>query len=209
MSGDRWRRFYRERNYDRCIYREGEAMIEYLATFFERVGVPETILSVGCGPAVLEFELADRFPATEFTCVDVAEQVIEDDRELTSERGIENVAFTVDSLPDLDLGRQFDLVYCMATLYFVRKVEHALETLYRHVSPDGYLVADYPSETLRKWVGEQDEQKRAFFDLVSEGVNVRTPEEIAAVFEEPVEDYGEAVDASDALGEAIYVQKQP
>ena len=208
MSGDRWRQFYRERDYDRCIYREGEAMIDYLETFFERTGVPETVLSVGCGPAVLELEIADRHPEMELTCVDVAEQVIEDNRERAAEEGIGNIAFRVGELPNLDLGQQFDLVYCIATTYFVREVDTALRTLYERVEPSGYLVADYPSERLQEWVAEQDEQKQAFFDLVAAGENIRTTEEIQAVFDEEIREYGQAVDAGETLTEAIYLQKQ-
>jgi len=207
MSGDRWRRFYRERDYDHCIYREGEAMIEYLDAFFEQFGVPETVLSVGCGPAVLELELAERYPDTEFTCVDVAETAIDDNRERARERGVDNCSFVVGELPDLDLGQQFDLVYCMATTYFVKDVEAAFHTLYDHVEPGGYLVADYPSEALREWVQNQGEHKQAFFELVAAGENIRTDEEVAALFDEPVADYGDAVGASDALAEAIYVKK--
>lgn len=207
MSSDRWRRFYEERDYDHCIYREGEAMIDYLETFLEHVGVPKTVLSVGCGPAVLELELAERYPATEFTCVDVAERVIEDNRTRAREQGLDNVEFLVGALPDLDLGRRFDLVYCMATTYFVRDVEAALETLYDHVQAGGYLVADYPSEALREWVTAQDEHTRSFFELVAAGENIRTREQITALFEESVESYAEAVDAGEALPEAIYLQK--
>ena len=208
MSGDRWRAFYRERDYDRCIYREGEAMIDYLEAFFERVGVPKTILSVGCGPAVLEFAIAERYPATELTCADVAERVIEDNRDRAHERGIDNISFRVGSLPDLDLGQQFELVYCMATTYFVRDVEAALRALYDHVDSGGYLVADYPSERLQEWVAEQDEDKQAFFDLARTGENIRTAAEIHAVFDEEIREYGQAVDAGETLTEAIYLQKQ-
>lgn len=207
MVSDRWRRFYEDRDYDHCIYREGEAMIEYLATFLEQVGVPETVLSVGCGPAVLELALAERFPTTEFTCVDVGDQVIEDGRERASEQGLENVEFVVGALPALDLEQQFDLVYCMATTYFVRDVDAAFATLYEHVELGGYLVADYPSEALRKWVAEQDEHKQAFFELVAAGENVRTREEIERLFDESVEDYSKAVGAGDTLTHALYLEK--
>jgi SAM-dependent methyltransferase len=208
MAGDHWRRFYEERDYDRCIYREGETMIDYLETFFERFGVPETVLSVGCGPAALEFEMAERYPETAFTCVDVAEQVIEDNRALADDRDIDNISFAVGELPALDRGQQFDLVYCMATTYFVRDVETALRSLYDHVSPDGYLVADYPSDALREWVTEQDEQKQAFFELVAAGENIRMADEIESLFDEQVEDYGDAVGAEDTLQEAMYLRKR-
>jgi len=206
MSGDRWRRFYRERDYDCCIYREGEAMIDYLETFFERVGVPATLLSVGCGPAVLELAIAERYPEMSVTCVDVAEKVVEDGREHADERGLDNVTVAVGELPELDLGRTFDLVYCMATTYFVRDVEAALRTLYAHVAPGGHLVADYPSERIREWVADQDDHTRSFFDLVASGENVRTAADVEALFE-TVEDYGAAVGAGDALAEAFYVPK--
>ena len=204
---DRWRAFYRDLDYDHCIYREGEAMIDYLERFFERRGVPGTMLSVGCGPAVLEFEVAERYPEMAVTGVDVAEQVVEDARKRAADRGLPNLSFRVGELPDIDLGERFDLVYCMATLYFVEDVAVGLRSLYDHVAPGGHLIADYPTERLREWAASQDEQTRAFFERVIDGENLTTAAEVASLFEQPVEEYGAVVDAGESLPDTVVVGK--
>lgn len=207
MVRDRWRRFYEERDYDRCAYLDGEAMVEHAVAFFEGVGVPETVLSVGCGPAVTEFELAHVYPDTTFVCVDVAERVIADNRELAREEGLDNVSFVVDALPDLAVEGRFDLVYCVATLYFVTEVPAALRTLYDRVADDGHLIVSYPTADLQSWVREQDETKREFFEIVERGENLTTAAEIETTLDATVTDYGTLVGAGEALDGTVVVER--
>lgn len=174
MVEDVWRAFYEERDYDRCAYLEGEDMIAYAEALFDRIGVPETVASVGCGPALVEFALAERYPETRFECFDVAEQVVADNAALATDRGLDNLSFDVASLPDLDLGREYDLVYCVATLYFVADAERGVASLAEHVTDGGYLVVSYPDSSLQAWVREQDDDKREFFSLVEAGENLLT-----------------------------------
>jgi len=205
MVRDRWQRFYEERDYDRCAYIGGEAMIEHAVTFVERVGVPETVLSVGCGPAVTEFALAERYPDTEFVCVDVSERVIADNRALAREAGIENLTFAVAALPDLAIDGRFGLVYCVATLYFVAEIDAALLALSDRVADGGHLIVSYPTTDLQSWVREQDDEKRAFFELVEAGANLRTAADVETLLDAPVTAYGALVDADDALDGTVVV----
>jgi len=207
MVADRWQRFYEERDYDRCAYLDGEAMVEHAVTFFERAGVPETVLSVGCGPAVTEFELARRYPDTTFVCVDVAEQVIVDNRALARQAGVDNLAFVAGVLPELAIDGRFDLVYCVATLYFVAEIDDALRALFDRVAQDGHLIVSYPTTALRSWVREQDDEKRAFFELVERGANLRTAAAIRELLDAEVTDYGDLVGADEAVAGTVVVER--
>jgi trans-aconitate methyltransferase len=189
MVEDVWREFYTEREYDRCAYLEGEDMIAYAEALFDRIGVPETVGSVGCGPALVEFALAERYPETTFDCFDVAEQVVTDNAALARDRGLDNLSFERASLPALDIDREYDLVYCVATLYFVADVERAVGSLADHVSDGGYLVVSYPDSNLRAWVREQDDEKREFFSLVEAGENLLTREDIERLLDGDVWSY--------------------
>lgn len=195
MTADRWKRVYEDGDYERRSYLEGAEMVAHATTFFEEVGVPESVASVGCGPAATEFELAKRFPQTTFACYDVAEQVIEDNDELAAEHDLENITFEVASLPQLDLERRFDVVYCVATLYFVDDVETAIRSLYEHVEDGGHLVVSYPTEELREWVARAPEPKQSLFELVLEGRNLTTADEIEELLDAPVNSYWSVVDA--------------
>lgn len=44
MVRDRWRRFYEERDYDRCAYLDGEAMVDHAVAFPASAGVLEAVL---------------------------------------------------------------------------------------------------------------------------------------------------------------------
>lgn len=197
VSVDRWERFYEERDYDRCAYLAGEEMVDHVEAFFESVGVPDSLASVGCGPAVTELAIAERYPDTSVACYDAADRVVRDDRAVADERGLENISFEVATLPGIDLGRRFEHVYCLATLYFVEDVERALRALYDHVEPGGILVVSYPDEDLRAWVREQDESKREFFELVAAGENLLTQGEVEELLDARVEDFWTAVGAED------------
>ena len=210
MAEDRWDRFYDAGDYERCAYLAGEMMDEYVDRFLDESGTnPESFASVGCGPAVTEFALAERHPDVEFYCCDLSDTVIRDNREIAAERELPNISFDVRSLPALDLGREFDIVYCMATLYFVEAIERAIETLYEHVCPGGYLIFNYPNEATREWLRDQPEQKREFFAPVAAGTNLLTQSEIEQVLGTATHDYWEFVGATDRQSEdssAVFVQ---
>ena len=192
-----WTEFYRERDYDRIAYLAGEEMPDLLDRFFERTRVPEAMLSVGCGPAVTEFAVAERHPETTVHGVDVSTDLVADNRDLAADAGLENLTFAVDALPDLDTDGAFDLVYCVATLFFVADVDRALEALRERVAPGGYLVVSYPSTGTRRGALEMDEEAREFFSLVVAEENLRTREEVEATLGVETADFWAAVDAPD------------
>ena len=205
--------FYAATDWERGAYLGGDAVPEHLATFFDRVGVPATVADVGCGPALVPFELATQYPEIEFYGYDVAPSVVAANRKHAAAEGLDNLTFDVDSLPDLDVDRQFDLVYCMATLYFVADVERALRELYDRVRPGGTLVFNYPNRDTKTWVNEEaDEGKREAFSLVGRGENLLSDERIADVLGRRPRSYWSAVGAEDELyarqsSPAVYVTK--
>ncbi|WP_267641669.1 class I SAM-dependent methyltransferase [Haloarchaeobius amylolyticus] len=205
--------FYAATDWDRGAYVGGDDMPEHLATFFERVGVPDTVADVGCGPALVDFELAPRYPDTAFYGYDVAPSVVESNREQAAEAGLSNLSFAVDALPDLAIDREFDLVYCMATLYFVDDVERALTELYDRVAPGGHLVFNYPNRYTRTWVHEETSgEKREAFGLVGAGENLLSYDAIESVLGRRPESYWTAVGArgepyASRRSPAVFVRK--
>jgi SAM-dependent methyltransferase len=198
---------------------------DLLARFFEAEGVPDDFTSVGCGPADCPLELAERFPELDVVGYDAAESVVRKNRERveseadddgdgeTTNRG--KVAFEVATLPDFDVDRQFDLVYCYATLHYVREIERAIRNLYERVRPGGHLVFNYPNEATREFYHDQFDDEPEFrdrFELVFEGENVVSADEIENALGATVHDYWDAVDADRDVGAApqnpcVYVEK--
>jgi trans-aconitate methyltransferase len=202
-----WEAFYREGNYDRIAYIGRDVMPDLLGRFIsdhwpptdERpVDGPDSVASIGCGAAVDLFALADRFPATEFYGYDVSESVITDNRRIAAEFGYDNVHFDVDALPDLTTDRRFDLVYCMATLYFVADADSSVEHLYERVEDGGYLVFNYPNRYTRaRFDREFDGARRTLFEHVISGANLLSYRRIADLLGRRPQDYWRIVDARD------------
>ncbi|WP_435156117.1 class I SAM-dependent methyltransferase [Haladaptatus sp. DFWS20] len=208
-----WERFYRRADYDRCAYIGGERMADLVERFFDRVDVPEDFASVGCGPAVVPFLLAERHPETEFFGFDLSETVVRDNAQKAEEQGLDNLQFAVDSLPDLDTDRRFDVVYCVATLYFVEEPRRAIERLYSRVRDGGHLVVNYPNETSREQFDREfEERKRESFELVLSGENLISEDVIRDVTGAETQNYwklvgGEGEEFVDSATPCVVVRK--
>lgn len=155
-------------------------MRELLAALFEEKGVPDSFASVGCGPGVVAFDVAERHPGTEVVGFDAAEPILAENRERARNGGFENVSFERAVLPAFDLGRQFDIVFCYGTMAYVPESERALQNLYGAVAPGGSLVLGYVNDlgraTYQGWLDAPDdhpgfdpERFRERFGLVVDG----------------------------------------
>lgn len=192
---DEWTSYYEESNYERLAYIGRDAMPELLHRFFERFGTPRDFASIGCGPAFAEFELAARHPEVEFYGYDIAEAVVRDNVAHAEAEGRDNMHFAVDSLPNLQTDREFDLVYCLATLYFVDDVDRAVQSLYDHVRDGGYLVFNYPNRYTMKQFDEVFEgQRRELFSRVIEGKNLLSYDKVRSLLGATPRSYWSAVD---------------
>ncbi|WP_267641668.1 class I SAM-dependent methyltransferase [Haloarchaeobius amylolyticus] len=206
-SATHWEDFYAAGDYERVAYIGREAMPGLLARFVDRhwpptgprgTGGPASVASIGCGAAVDLFELAVRFPDTAFYGYDVSASVIRDDRRLAADLGFENVHFAVDALPDLATDRTFDLVYCMATLYFVDDTGAAVRAMYDRVRPGGYLVFNYPNRyTHTRFDREFTGARRELFHHVVAGENLLSYSRIEDLLGTRPRDYWRLVDARD------------
>lgn len=186
------------------ICRRGHDAARLLGDLFVERGIPESVASVGCGPAVVLLDLAEEFPGTEFHGYDPAPAALERARENLHERaaaetfvsdwGLADVTFAEASLPDPDIDRTFGVVHCLNTLDYVPDVERALRDLFALVEAGGVFVFNYPSPARQAWheshladpgdywLGEHDERwLRRRLRLVDSGENVLTRERVAEV----------------------------
>jgi len=168
-------------------YEMAHGIAETLDQFFEKVGVPESIVSVGCGPAISLLDLAGVHPDSHFSGYDISQTVLNEARTRRDERGLRNVSFAVDRLPKLQTDRTFDLVYCFATLHYVADSETAIRSLWERVAPDGHLIVNYPTPDHEEWMenhvtnpeevgldGKGDDWVENRVRLVLDGVNTLT-----------------------------------
>ena len=160
---------------------------EVLAEFLAARGAPDSLADVGCGPGLVAFDVADRYPDADVVGYDTARSVIEENRERAREEGTGNIRFEQATLPAFDPSREFDVVFCYATLGYVVEAERAVEALYETVAPGGCLVVTYanrlsrghyrsvaegPKETLADTPGFDPDRYTKRFGPVIEGENL-------------------------------------
>jgi len=203
--GFAWTAFYEGDDWERGAYLGGDDMAGHLEAFLDHAGDVDAVASVGCGPATAEFAVAERRPDVQFHCYDVAPAVVDANREKAAAEGLDNIGFEVAALPDTGVDCEFDVVYCMAVLYFVADVEAALRELWRLTAPGGHLAFTYANRRLAAWARDLDDaEKRDAFSLVAGGENLLTYDRIAAVLGRHPRNYWTAVGADP---DADYVQR--
>lgn len=172
--------------------------LTYLERFLSDAGTPDSFAAVGCGDGTVPEMVASNYPETTVYGYDIAESVIEQKREEFASR--ESLSFGVASLPDPDIDRQFEIVYCFATLIYAREIERAICDLYSLVEPGGYLIINYPNEELCETYADGIEEGTPMcrrFKLVCNGVNEISRDRIEALLETDTFDYWDFIDAPD------------
>lgn len=197
-----WDAFWREAEGDRRrsanVGQYGKA--ELLDRFVERVSPVEDVASIGCGPAEPLFDLAESDPDIAFYGYDAAASIVEENRERSTDANLENLSFSVDRLPDLRTDREFDVVYCYATLHYVQDARRAVVELYDRVKDGGYLVLNYPNRLTRGTYRREfadDDAFRERFALVFAGENLLSYRQLRDLVGRWPRSYWSAVDAPD------------
>lgn len=173
----------------------GERMARRMQRYFD--SFPETVADVGCGPAFMLFELAATHPETEFVGYDAAESIVSANTKHADDDNIDNLTFQHGSLPDFAPGRTFQCITCIATLHYVADIETALETLFAHVDPGGVLIFNYPNTHTRQEYRTDPETDPDRFELVLQGENLLTYEEIRRVLDRRPRSFWKAVGEED------------
>lgn len=187
-----------------AMCRRGHDAARLLGDLFVERGIPESVASMGCGPAVVLLDLAEEFPDTGFHGYDPAPAALERARENLDQRaatetfvsdwGLADVTFAGASLPESGIHRTFGIVYCLNTLDYVPEIERALRDLFALVDDGGLLVFNCPSPARQAWhkshladpdeywLGEYDERwLRRRFRLVDTGESVLTRARVTEV----------------------------
>lgn len=173
----------------------GERTVDRLERFFD--GFPGSLADVGCGPAFMLFEAANRHPDVDLYGYDAAASVVRRNRSIAAEREVDGLRFETARLPALDVDRRFECVTCIATLHYVADVRSALDALYSRVAPGGHLVFNYPNRYTRRMYREDPDTDPERFELVLDGENLLTYEDIEATLSRRPRSFWKAVDEDD------------
>lgn len=98
------------------------------------------VLDLACGPGFTACELAKAVGDGHVTGVDINEELIATAHQAKTSEGVENVAFTLGNLYDLDLPENtFDFVYARFVFQHLEKPEVALSNIWKTLKPGGVL----------------------------------------------------------------------
>jgi ubiquinone/menaquinone biosynthesis C-methylase UbiE len=104
------------------------------------------VLDVGCGRGRILMRLAELYPDSRFTGMDLSEQAISSARDEASQKHLRNADFIVADLSDFDEtspAGAFDLVTTFDAVHDQAKPRRVLKGIYRALKTDGvYLMQD-------------------------------------------------------------------
>lgn len=146
-------------------------------------GAPH-ILDLGAGSGTATVSLAERFPASEVTAVDVSAEMVEHIRSKVHQRGLPGVTVVQADLDDEwpELGR-LDLVWASMSLHHLADPERVLRDAFQALRPGGVVAVaefDEPLQFLPHDLGVGDAGlERRCLDLMAE-VHAREVPELGA-----------------------------
>jgi SAM-dependent methyltransferase len=101
------------------------------------------VVDVGCGRGKALMHLAERFPRSRFTGVDVSEEAMTAATAEADERGLRNLEFRCVDAAQWDDREAFDLVLAFDAIHDQPAPERVLENIRRALRPDGiFLMQD-------------------------------------------------------------------
>lgn len=104
------------------------------------------VLDVGCGAGRILNKLAELYPDSRFTGMDLSPEAVGTARADAARKGLTNVAFVVRDLSDFDQtaeAEQYDFVTTFDAVHDQAKPLNVLKGIYRTLAPDGvYLMQD-------------------------------------------------------------------
>ncbi|MDP8970192.1 MAG: methyltransferase domain-containing protein [Actinomycetota bacterium] len=107
----------------------------------ERLQAGIDVVDVGCGQGHAINLLAQAFPASRFTGIDISEEGIAAGRTDAAERGLTNVRFEVQDAAALE--GSYDVVFAYDVIHDLARPDEVLKAIARSLRPDGvFLMVD-------------------------------------------------------------------
>ncbi len=99
------------------------------------------VLECGCGGGYHTFMVADLARTPTAVDLNTAELARSRNKKYT------NIEFVEADLPTMNLGRYFDVAFCVGVIHHTNNPTRTFETIYRHLKPGGTLIIySYTSE---------------------------------------------------------------
>lgn len=99
----------------------------------------EKILDVGCGDGKITASLSKKVPQGIVIGIDPSQSMLSKAQELRKEGDLPNLFFYEGAAESFLLNEQFDHVFAIFVLHWVKEQENALRNIYAHVKPKGQV----------------------------------------------------------------------
>jgi 2-polyprenyl-3-methyl-5-hydroxy-6-metoxy-1,4-benzoquinol methylase len=104
------------------------------------------VLDVGCGSGRIMVRLAELYPNSRFTGLDLSPEAVENAQREASEKGLRNIQFVVRDLSDFDTTAEpeaYDFITTFDAVHDQARPMNVLKGIHRTLRPDGiYLMQD-------------------------------------------------------------------
>jgi SAM-dependent methyltransferase len=107
---------------------------------------------------------------------------------------------------------KFDLIFCIASLHYVKNIKKAVQELFDRTADNGFLIFNYPNRNsmywYRNWIKVDDFDQKKRFSLVLNGTNLLTLPEIESLLKRKASNFWLTVgEKSDRANMAVVIQK--
>ena len=147
ISYDKYHRFYHAMDDDQSMI--GTLFSRFLPLMPELVAKLESgmeVLDAGCGTGGMLIRLAETYPQSRFTGLDLSEYAIAIAKKKSAELGLKNINFIVQDLTDFDQTadeKMYDLVMTIDSVHDQNQPKNLLKGIHKSLKNDGvYLMVD-------------------------------------------------------------------
>ena len=98
------------------------------------------VLEAGCGTGNTIIKLAETCPTGNFTGVDMTVNSLKIAKKNSDIKNLKNLNFQEQNILNLDLGKKFNIIFCIGVLHHLADMQKGMQSLVNHLEDDGYLI---------------------------------------------------------------------
>lgn len=98
------------------------------------------IMEAGCGTGNTLLKLAEKFPHSSFTGVDMTTNSLQIAKQNASAKKLSNITFIQENILQMKLQKKFNVLFCIGVLHHLEDMSKGLKNLTDHLEDDGYII---------------------------------------------------------------------
>jgi len=120
-----------------------EHILPLVPGLVERLERGIDVLDVGCGSGLALMHMAELFPVSRFTGLDISEETISAARTEAERRGLDNLTYEVSDVASLPFEQAYDLITAFDAIHDQARPDRVLSNVCTALRPDGiFLMQD-------------------------------------------------------------------